>query len=133
MFQRNRFFKPSIAQKGIWVPAQSFVWQLINSPSKYLSQKRQTFLPVRWKIVDLRFSCDHCVYTEQFTYNVLCQLLPYNDITALLSHMNCFSSASSNCFRKKKSYFHTWLASLRCFYYVVFSTVEHKKKTITVF
>ena len=29
-------------------------------------------------------------HSEQFTYNVLCQLLPYNDITALWLHMNCF-------------------------------------------
>ena len=38
--------------------------------------------------------------SEQFTYNVLCQLLPYNDITALLVAHELLS-ALSNCFRKK--------------------------------
>ena len=38
--------------------------------------------------------------SEQFTYNVLCQLLPYNDITALLVAHELFS-ALSNCFGKK--------------------------------
>ena len=35
---------------------------------------------------------EHLYDSEQFTYNVLCQLLPYNDITALfVAHdMNCF-------------------------------------------
>ena len=80
--------------------------------------------------------------SEQFTYNVLCQLLPYNDITALLVAYELLA-ALSNCFKKKAQtvfqlqtrtkYFHTWMASLRCFYYIVFSTVEHKKKKIIFF
>ena len=80
--------------------------------------------------------------SEQFTYNVLCQLLLYNDITALLVAHELLA-ALSNCFKKNKQtlfqpqtrtkYFHTWLASLRCFYYIVFSTVEHKKKKIIFF
>ena len=38
--------------------------------------------------------------SEQFTYNVLCQLLPHNDITALLIAHELLS-ASSNCFRER--------------------------------
>ena len=74
--------------------------------------------------------------SEQFTYNVLCQLLPYNDITALLVAHELLAALSNQTvfqLQTRTKYFHTWLASLRCFYYIVFSTVEHKKRKIIFF
>ena len=81
--------------------------------------------------------------SEQFTYNVLCQLLPYNDITALLVAHELLSAVSSNCFRTETDSLLTPNSELiistlgwqvwDVFNYIVFSTVEHKKKKIIFF
>ena len=81
--------------------------------------------------------------SEQFTYNVLCQLLPYNDITALLVAHELLSAVSSNCFRTETDSLLTPNSELiistlgwqvwDVFNYIVFSTVEHKKKKIIYF
>ena len=50
----------------------------------------QTIISFREKKIVCVFVDEDLYDSEQFTYNVLCQLLPYNDITALWLHMNCF-------------------------------------------